>query len=512
MKNQLETQLEEILDEGEGNLRSIIVQMNNPKSEIADFINLAGQAVNRRGMLNSARDLLPPSYEEMKAKLRRPARKQARSKSLGVGVKSISSIAMELFNPTTTDTLKNEAIELLTPLMDSSFMKDSRSKLAAKKQSITQFWASASVAFEIDKDDLAQIVKQVPNIGAIFPNRDVSVPPISKVNPNQLPKSVTENKTSAWGIDAIGAMSVWGAYNARGKGIKVAVLDTGIDSKHPDLQGKISPADWAVFDRFGNITSGARIRDSASHGTHCSGTIAGGDNSGKWIGVAPEASLAAGMVLPNGGGTDAQILAGMQWAINKGVDVISMSLGGFTPGQEVYDTYSRMIISANQLGIPVVVAIGNEGNQTSGPPGNDYFAFTIGATNPNDISAGFSGGRTQVIKKSRFINPKHLPLIYQKPDLCAPGVAITSSVPGRNRYDTWNGTSMATPHVAGALALLLSATDIKTKVVPSQRALLLQDLILGTVEELGESGQDQRYGMGRLNVLKAVGMAKERGY
>ncbi len=512
MKHHVRQQVERILDESTGTRCSVIVQMKNEKTDITELINLAGQATQRRGMLISARDLLPPSYAEMKRKVRTSrTRKKRRRVKLRPDEKSMSSFAMELLRPVTRNLLKSEASNVLSQLTQSAFMRDVMARAADNKKKVSQFWASASAAFDINRDDLSKIVTQVPNIEAIFLNRTHKVPPVTRVEPQNLPKTITENKTSAWGIEAIGAMSIWGAYGVKGRGVKVAVLDTGIDAKHPDLAGKIRAADWAEFDRAGSQVANSKIRDSAQHGTHCCGTIAGGNDSGRWIGVAPEASLAAGMVLPNGSGSDRQILAGLQWAIDQQVDVISMSLGAYTMNQEVQDTYTQMIISANQLGIPVVVAIGNEGSQTSGSPGNDYFSFTVGATDPADLPAGFSGGRTQIISQSNFVSQRNLPLIYQKPDLVAPGVGVYSSIPGR-KYDAWNGTSMATPHVAGALALLLSATDIKTRVDQPRRALLLQDLLLGSVEELGESGHDHRYGMGRLNLLKAVGIAKELGY
>ncbi|MDJ0715583.1 MAG: S8 family serine peptidase [Prochloraceae cyanobacterium] len=229
------------------------------------------------------------------------------------------------------------------------------------------------------------------------------------------------------------------------------------------------------------------------------------------FGVAPEAEIAAALVLNGTSGTDAQILAGIEWAIQQQVDVISMSLGGLTLGWEVPDSYTEAILTALMAGIPVVTAIGNEGNQTTGTPGNDYLAFSVGATDYRDRSAGFSGGRAHIITNSPYINPENLPLVYSKPEVSAPGVAINSSIP-ENKWAVFNGTSMATPHVAGALALLLSATNIRDAVSGPEKAFLVQDLITGTVEELGESGKDHRYGFGRIDVLRAIGLAKTRGY
>ena len=98
-----------------------------------------------------------------------------------------------------------------------------------------------------------------------------------------------------------------------------------------------------------------------------------------------------------------------------------------------------------------------------------------------------------------------------KPDLVAPGVAVYSSVPGAT-WKSFNGTSMATPHVAGSIALLLSATSIREKEQGTARSFLIHDLITGAVEDLGEAGQDQRFGFGRLDVLRAIDMARSRGY
>jgi subtilisin family serine protease len=363
-------------------------------------------------------------------------------------------------------------------------------------------------ALTMHKDDLRRLPDEVRNVADIYRNRRLSLPNYSEVA--QVPTRVGEKHSASWGIERIGAPAAWGAIGARGKGIKVAVLDTGVDATHPDIKGKI--AHWAEFDARGLPVKGSKPHDTDEHGTHVAGTIVGGNASGRWIGSAPEAEILAAMVLHgNDGGTDAQVLAGMQWAIEKGADVISMSLGGLTLEADAPDIYTNVIVEALQRGVVVVAAVGNEGGQTTGSPGNDLFAVGVGATDYRDIVAGFSGGRTHIVRESQVVAPEHLPLTYQKPDVVAPGVAIFSSTPG-GKWKWLNGTSMATPHVAGALALLLSGTRIKQKVTAEQRVFLLQDLLTGSVEELGEAGQDQRYGFGRIDVLRAFGFAADRGY
>ncbi|MEM7316741.1 MAG: S8 family serine peptidase, partial [Planctomycetota bacterium] len=158
----------------------------------------------------------------------------------------------------------------------------------------------------------------------------------------------------------------------------------------------------------------------------------------------------------------------------------------------------------------IVAAIGNDGHQTTGAPGNDYFSLAVAAQDSRGRVAGFSGGRTHILEKSNFIDSKHLPLVYTKPDMSAPGVRVKSSVPGK-KWASFNGTSMATPHVSGAAALLFAATDLSDHTV-SQRAFLARDILLGGVTDQGEAGQDQRYGYGSLNVLKSIDEALNRGF
>ena len=158
-----------------------------------------------------------------------------------------------------------------------------------------------------------------------------------------------------------------------------------------------------------------------------------------------------------------------------------------------------------------VAAIGNDGDGTGGSPGSDVFALSVGATDVDDRVAGFSSGRTQVVTESAVIRPGLLPLPYPKPDVSAPGVAVESSVPGGG-WAVFNGTSMATPHTTGAVALLLSATTGLANVDRRDRVATVIDLLIGGVRELGESGQDHRYGFGAVDVLGAIGLAKERGF
>lgn len=514
----LERQVERIIDEGSGSRRSVIIQMKVNEEPNKQLLQAAAEVHRRRNLSLTARDLLPASQSDLQ-QLVESAGKKLNAKARNTLNSADASLSIQLgavMNLIQQEAIKRTGMQALAPLFNNELVKKTLSDTLSRKQkkseqmterSAPTLWASRSMVLDISKDDLHKLPNEVPEIQDVYPNRTLRLPRL--VEAKNLPSQVTEEKASSWGISKIGALAVWGAYNARGKGITVAVLDTGVDADHPDLKGKVKH--WVEFDQDGFEVPNSKPHDSDQHGTHCAGIIAGGNTNGSWIGVAPESDIAAALVLKGGTGTDAQILAGIQWAIEKKVDVISMSLGGLTLDVEAPDPYASSLISALAAGIPVITAIGNDGSQTTGTPGNDWFAFSVGATDPLDRSAGFSGGRTHIIKRSKFLSPDALPLIYSKPEVSAPGVAIKSAIPG-GKWAAFNGTSMATPHVAGALALLLSATDIKNKVSESQRAFLLEDIITGSVEELGEAGQDHRFGFGRIDVLRAIGFAKEMGY
>ncbi|WP_181412150.1 S8 family serine peptidase [Streptomyces griseorubiginosus] len=249
-------------------------------------------------------------------------------------------------------------------------------------------------------------------------------------------------------VPQIGAPTAWAA-GFDGTGTKVAVLDTGIDSSHPDLAGKV------VAER--DFSGTGSTTDKYGHGTHVASTVAGSGakSGGKYKGVAPGAELLNGKVLDDWGeGDDSEIIAGMEWAVAQGADVVNLSLGGpdlpgVDPMEEAVDRLSA------ESGTLFVIAAGNEGDgeRTVGSPGSAASALTVGAVDKSDALAGFSSRGPRVGDGG------------VKPDLTAPGVDITaaaaagsflaeqypSDVPG---YLTIEGTSMATPHVAGAAAIL----------------------------------------------------------
>ncbi|MCP2246083.1 S8 family peptidase [Lentzea aerocolonigenes] len=230
-----------------------------------------------------------------------------------------------------------------------------------------------------------------------------------------------------------------------GKGTTVAVLDTGVDQTHPDL------ADREIAER--NFTSSPDAGDHYGHGTHVASIIAGtgAKSGGKYRGVAPDARILDVKVLgDNGSGQDSQIIAGVEWAVEQGAQVVNMSLGGYdTPEIEPLEEAVNRLTA--DKGTPFVVAAGNSGPTTStiGSPGTADAALTVGAVDDQNRIAEFSSrGPT----KAGAL----------KPDLTAPGVGIVAALhsdgrigpPVADGYTSLDGTSMATPHVAGAAALV----------------------------------------------------------
>ena len=244
-----------------------------------------------------------------------------------------------------------------------------------------------------------------------------------------------------WGLSALGVDKLH-AQGITGKGVLVGHLDTGVDASHPALAGVVKV--FAEFDSLGNQVPGARAKDSAEHGTHTAGTIAGQLIQGVQFGVAPGAKLACAMVI-EGGNVLARILGGMNWAVGQKVRILSMSLGLL--GQS--DAFLSVVQILRARGVLPVFAVGNEGAGTSRYPGNYVEAMSVGAMDEAGSVADFSSSQRFKRKKDPIV-----------PDMVGPGVNVVSCVPD-GKYMQMSGTSMATPHIAGLAALLMEAKPEK---------------------------------------------------
>jgi subtilisin family serine protease len=244
---------------------------------------------------------------------------------------------------------------------------------------------------------------------------------------------------ATWGIQAVQATS----SPRSGKDIRVAVLDTGFDLAHPDFAGRNVTAQ--------SFVAGEAVQDGHGHGTHCIGTSCGPrtPSTGPRYGVAYEAEIFAGKVLSNAGsGSDAQILAGINWAVTNRCPVLSMSLGADV--QMAHPPYSAAGARALEKGCLIIAAAGNNADRRAGNVG-----FVGAPANSPEIMA--VGALDQQLGMA-FFSARSLPARGGQVDIAGPGFQVLSSWPLPTRYRTISGTSMATPHVAGVAALWAEAT------------------------------------------------------
>lgn len=314
-------------------------------------------------------------------------------------------------------------------------------------------------------------LKNNPNVAYVEQDAEVYITkrPVTPViqPPEKLP----------WRVDRIDAELVHNAYT--GSGVKVAVIDTGIDYTHPDLADN-------YMGGYDFVNDDSYPMDDNGHGTHVAGTIAASDNDIGVIGVAPNADLYALKALnKRGSGYLSDIDAAIDWAIKNNMDIISMSLGGgYSKSQEA------LCQKAYEAGIVIVAAAGNEAGAVIYPAAYSS-VIAVSATDSSNKIAYFSNFGDEV-------------------ELAAPGVNISSTYPG-GKYTTLSGTSMATPHVTGTVALLLS-TNIADYDNTDDNGDGLWDPVevrsrlQSTAKDLGATGVDYYYGYGLVNAKNALGL------
>lgn len=283
-------------------------------------------------------------------------------------------------------------------------------------------------------------------------------------------QSTSPKQVIDWGVSLVQAPQIWSL--TKGEGIKVAVLDTGVDPKHPDLAPNIVKG---INFTTSNPTD---FVDRQGHGSHCAGIIAACDNMVGVVGVAPRAQLYIAKVLgDDGSGSIDAIIKGIDWAIEEQVDIISMSLGcPVDPGPAFHQAFKR----AHDAGIIIVAASGNENTHVGWPA---VYEETIAV-----------GAVDQAFGKANFSN------FGNELDVAAPGVDIYSTYKNGG-YAKLSGTSMATPMVAGVIALVESlARKSGQKLSPDQIMQLIHDRSV----DLGEAGDDDNFGNGLINIYKLI--------
>jgi subtilisin len=324
----------------------------------------------------------------------------------------------------------------------------------------------------LEKDGLVDKVTAAPEFSLIRPVRKASA---------------AREAGTTWGLARLGVPALW-AEGLTGEGVLVGHLDTGVDGSHPAFDGGRAVAEFAEFDWMGRPVAGAKPRDSDAHGTHTAGTILARGVGKTQFGVAPEARLASGLVI-EGGNVIARILGGLNWLVGLSqprVQVLSLSLGlrGY---HEDFRAVMRILRARDIL---PVIAAGNEGPGTSRSPGNYPEVLSVGAVAQDNTVAGFSSSQ-KLVRPTRIV-----------PGVVGPGVGVLSCVPG-NKYEEMDGTSMATPHLAGLAALLFQA-------VPDATAEAVEQALLGSCARLATVPQE-RAGPGVPNGPAALALLRKGG-
>lgn len=288
--------------------------------------------------------------------------------------------------------------------------------------------ASAEVA-AVEPDVVRKWIEALPPVDFAMP--DLQQPEVAEIPPFLEEAAVETGEGEVpWGVERVKAPRAWS--KATGMGVKVAVIDTGIDLEHPDLD---------VAGGVNLIAEDASPQDDHGHGTHVAGTIGAKANGIGVVGVAPDAQLYAVKVMDDKGrGPLSAIIAGLDWAVKNKMHVANMSLGGPSPSPAMAAAVKR----AEEAGVVVVAAAGNSGGEV-GYPAAYPETIAVAASDQEDAVAGFSSRGEAV-------------------DVIAPGVGILSTYPG-SRLRELSGTSMAAPHVSGLVALCV---ELKGRMTSAQ--------------------------------------------
>lgn len=277
-----------------------------------------------------------------------------------------------------------------------------------------------------------------------------------------------------WGINRIGSRLV-NAVGNTGQGIRIAILDTGIDKEHEDLSKNFKGG-------YNFVDNNEDITDLNGHGSHVAGIIAAEDNDIGVVGVAPDAHIYSVKVLDFAAtGSTSDMVSGVEWAVENNMQIINLSLGSNTDSI----SFRRSVEKVYNNGILIVAAAGNNGNMMGNGDSMDYPAkynnvVSVGATDVNDNRAKFSSTGPSL-------------------EISAPGVDIPSTLP-RNRYGTLSGTSMSSPHVSGVAALVMKANPGMTN---TEVRIRLQ-ITAQNIAKNGFLAKKDWYGYGLVDAVIAV--------
>lgn len=404
-----------------------------------------------------------------------------------------------------SDARATEVYRQLTGTADRT-QRDLQTELKRQGAAYTSYWIANALRV---KGDLALVeaIAARPEVERVEPSRSYPL-----VEPERLKTTDARTNAVEWGLTNIEAPRVWSEFDVRGEGIVVASIDSGVQFDHPalvnsyrgNLGGGQFDHNYNWFDPSA-VCSSASPCDNNGHGSHTVGTMVGDDGAGNQIGVAPGVKWVAAKGCETNNCSDAALLASGQWVLaptdlNGGnprpdlrADIVNNSWGG---GQDD-PWYDQLIDAWRAAGMFPTFSIGNSGPGcgTANSPGDSPGAYAVGSYDVNNNIASTSSRGASSVDGAI------------KPNIAAPGVAVRSSVPG-NGYASFNGTSMAAPHVSGTVALIWSASPSLRGDVTATETLL--DQTATDVNSLGCGGtveKNNNFGEGRLNAYQAVNAA-----
>lgn len=362
---------------------------------------------------------------------------------------------------------------------------------------ISDLWLVRGAAVQLDAQQSKELEKE-PWVGGVYVDQKRRFVP-------ETPARVGRRAVSPWGLDRIGLPKIRKEFpKLDGTGVRVGILDTGIQSRHPEFRrvtAQGAPSQFIPVNFKDFINGLLNPYDDHGHGTHVAGTIAGLN-----VGIAPNVELTVAKVFTaNGMGQDSTLLAAMQWVFDPDgnpktadfVQVVSNSWGADLPeaiahDMAMFEPYRLAVQSWVVGGVVPVFAAGNSGGMPNGIPGGLPEALAVGALDTTDLIADFSSRGPNLWRVGQWV------LTLLKPDVSAPGVDTYSAFPG-NEYASMSGTSMATPHVSGAVALALQANH-KLKYGQLKEAIAASS----------ERKLDVSFGYGVLNAYELVKLVQAR--